>query len=39
MTHTQDSLARLGAVHKDLHLQAQASHVLGGLQAMWDPAG
>ena len=29
----------LGARHKDLHLQARASHQLGGIQAVYKPTG
>ncbi len=28
----------LGAGHKDLNLQARASHALGGMQALLNPA-
>lgn len=28
---------RLGAKHKDLHMQAQASHALGGMEALYNP--
>ena len=28
---------RLGAKHKDLNLQARASHALGGTEALYNP--